>query len=140
MVTNIFLGIFLLICSVTDIRSKRISAVVLIVFAAAGCVLFFIYRPVSLFEEAAGLLVGTVFIGLSILTEGKVGLGDGLMMLVTGVFLGARENSGLIMTACLFSAFFSLFCLILKKAGRNTELPFAPFILISFIFRRILAL
>ena len=140
MISNIILGIFLLICSVTDIRSKRISAAVLIVFAAAGCALFFIYRPVSLFEETAGLLFGMVFIGLSILTEGKVGLGDGLMMMVTGVFLGARENCVLIMTACFLSAIFSLICLVLKKAGRNTEFPFAPFILISFIFRRVLAL
>ncbi len=134
------MGIFLFVCSVTDIKFMEINKVVLLVFALAGSILYLIYRPVSFFEEVLGLLIGAVFIGLWALTEGKIGLGDGLMMIVTGIYLGARENGSLLMTAMLFSAVFSVFCMAVKKADKNTRFPFAPFILASFLFHRVILL
>ncbi|MBO6111797.1 MAG: prepilin peptidase [Lachnospiraceae bacterium] len=139
MLINTFLGIFLIICSITDIKFKEIRLNILIVFALAGVVLFFIYRPVSLFEEIMGLFTGLVFIGLWALTEGKIGLGDGLLMTVTGIYLGGRENAFMVMTAMLLSAVFSIVILILKKGDRNARFAFAPFILISFVLRTVIS-
>ncbi len=136
MLINIKLGIFLIICCITDIKFREINAKVLAFFALAGIVLFIIYRPVSIFEEAVGLLIGIVFIALWAVTDEKIGLGDGLMMLVTGIYLGGRENSFLIMTAMLLSAVYSLYFLVIKRAGKNMCFPFAPFILTAFVLRQ----
>ena len=140
MLINITLGIFLVICCITDIKFREINPKVLAVFALAGAVLFMICQPVSIFEEAIGLLIGIVFIALWAVTDEKVGLGDGLMMLVTGIYLGGRENSFLIMTAMLLSAVYSIYFLVIKKADRNMKFPFAPFILTAFVLRQALDL
>ena len=132
-IINAVLFLFLVICAVTDIRHKEIYLKVLIPFAIAGLILFIIYRPVSIFEEILGIMTGLVFIGLWAISDGKIGLGDALLMTVTGIFKGGRENAGLIMTAMLMSAVYSIYCLAAKKADRHTKFAFAPFILISFI-------
>ncbi len=138
MITDIFLGIFLMICSVTDIRSKELKPAVLILFGAAGLILYYLFRPVSLFEEMAGIIIGLFFIGLYLLTDEKIGLGDGLLITVTGIYLGGRENALLIMTAMVLSAVFSIILLLSKKAGRKTKFAFVPFVFLSFIIQLIL--
>ncbi len=135
MITDIFLGIFLFICSVTDIRSKEVKPAVLAAFGAAAVVLYLVIRPVGIFEEAAGIIIGLTFVALSLISEGKIGLGDGLLMTVTGLFLGGRQNAFLIMTAMLLSALFSIGYLLSKKGNRKTRFAFVPFMFASFLIR-----
>ena len=135
MVTDIFLGLFLFISSVTDIRSKEVKPAVLAVFGIIAVVLYLVATPVGLFEEAAGIVIGLTFVALSLITEGKIGLGDGLLMTVTGVYLGGRQNAFLIMTAMLLSAVFSVIFLLTKKGNRKTKFAFVPFVFASFLIR-----
>ena len=88
----------------------------------------------------ARLALGTkvtagVFVALSLISEGKIGLGDGLLMTVTGLFLGGRQNAFLIMTAMLLSALFSIGYLLSKKGNRKTRFAFVPFMFASFLIR-----
>ena len=63
-VVKIILGIFLLICSVTDIKEREIKPVVLAVFGLAAVVLYLIFRPVGFFEEIMGVFIGLFFVAL----------------------------------------------------------------------------
>lgn len=135
MITDIFLGLFLFISSVTDIRSREVKPAVLVLFGLAAVCLYVALRPVGLFEEAAGIVIGLVFVALSLICDGKIGLGDGLLMTVTGVYLGGRQNAFLIMTAMLLSALFSIGILLTGKGGRKTRFAFIPFVFASFLIR-----
>ena len=135
MLIEFFLGVFLLICSVTDIKRREIKLSVLVIFGIIAVCLYMIFHPVGIFEEAAGIVTGLVFVGLFFITDEKIGLGDGLLMTVTGIFLGGRQNASLIMTAMLLSACFSVLILILKKADRKTGFPFVPFVFAAYIIR-----
>ncbi len=132
---DIILGIFLLICSLTDLKSREIKPVILCLFAAAGVILYITYRPVGLFEEIAGIFIGLFFVAVAVLTDEKLGLGDGLLMCVTGIYLGGRENAMLIMIAMFLSALFSAGVLILKKADKKTRLAFVPFVFAAFLLQ-----
>ncbi len=135
MLTDIFLGLFLFISSVTDIRSREVKPAVLAVFGIIAVILYTVTVPVGLFEEAAGIIIGLTFVALSLITEGKIGLGDGLLMTVTGLYLGGRQNAFLIMTAMLLSALFSVIFLLTKRGNRKTRFAFVPFVFASFLIR-----
>ncbi|MBO4375605.1 MAG: prepilin peptidase [Lachnospiraceae bacterium] len=135
MITEIFLGIFLFICSITDLKEREIKPIVLIFFGTAATVLYILFRPVGLYEEAAGIVIGLFFVALYFITDEKIGLGDGLLMIVTGIFLGGRQNASLIMIAMLLSAVYSIVFLVIKKADKKTSFAFVPFVFAAFLIR-----
>ncbi len=129
---NILLALFLTICSVTDILKKQIYMKVIIPFFSLGLALFFIKSDLSVIEELTGILLGVLLLILARLSSERIGYGDALMVMVSGAYLGIFLNIKLLMWALFISALFSLLLLILKKAGRYTQIPFAPFLLISY--------
>ncbi len=132
MTGNILLALFLTICSVTDIMKKQIYMKVIVPFFSLGLALFFIESRLSVIEELTGILLGVLLLILARVSAEKIGYGDALMVIVSGAYLGIFMNIRLLMWAFFISALFSLLLLILKKAGRYTRIPFAPFLLISY--------
>lgn len=132
-IMKILLGIFLLICALIDLKTKKVEGLLLVVFAAAGIILYLIVRPVGLIEEMTGVLMGAAFILIWHVTGGKIGLGDALLMVVTGIFLGGKDNAALIMGAMLLAALYSGFMLMIKKADRTKEIAFVPFLFLSYL-------
>ena len=65
---------------------------------------------------------------LSLLSKGRIGMGDALMVLVMGAFIGFRQTVGELLAALFFSGLFSLGLVIIKKCGKEKELPFVPFL------------
>ena len=130
---KIILGVFLIINTITDIRNKSIKIPVLAVFSIIGIIMYIMIRPVAVISEIGGIITGTLFIVISYLTKGKIGMGDALLMTVTGIYLGAEQNIILIMEALFITLLYSIVLIIFKKAGRDREIAFAPFMLISFL-------
>ena len=133
LIMKIVLGLFLLICTVIDLKTKSVKIALLISFAAAGAVFYCVVRPVSIYDEIAGIIVGGVFVIIWFVTGGKLGLGDALLMIVTGIYLGGRKNVVLIMGAMFMAAIYSAFILIFRKADRKKEIAFIPFMFMSFM-------
>ena len=132
MLSRILLAAFLTLCSVTDLIKKRIYLMIVIPFLAAGLILFFAAGELSLVEELGGIFLGVIILLLARVSSERIGYGDGLMVMVSGAFLGLFMNIRLLMWALFISALVSAALLALKKAGRHTELPFAPFLLASY--------
>ena len=83
-------------------------------------------------ELLGGIAVGVLLLLFAVLSKGAVGKGDGLLLCVTGIYLGFEKNLALLLGALLLSGFFSALLLAARKAGRKTELPFAPFLLAAY--------
>ena len=72
---------------------------------------------------------GFLLWGCSLLTEGKVGRGDGDMVLILGLFLGWRRCVVALCAACLLSALWAGIGLAAGRLKKDSKLPFAPFLL-----------
>ena len=132
-VMEICLGILLLICAVTDLKTKEISMRILLIFGALGIVIYILESQNSVVEEIVGILVGIGVLIICRLTRGEIGAGDGFLIIVTGIFLGGMKNIELLMGGFLLAALWALILVIFRKVNWKKELPFVPFLFLSFI-------
>lgn len=79
------------------------------------------------------MAVGAGLFGLSLLTREAIGSGDALLLLVTGSFLGGRWNALLLLAAWTVAGIWSGFLLVFHKAGKQSRIPFAPFLLLAYM-------
>lgn len=122
---------FLGINSYLDIRKGQISLGLTAVYAGLGIVYMFLNR-----QQMALLLMGMIP-GLLLLCIGKVsggalGLGDGLVVLVSGIYLGIWRTLEFITLALLLSAAWAGFLMMGRKKGRKACFPFVPFLLAAY--------
>ena len=80
-----------------------------------------------------GSLIGFIIMGISILTKGGIGLGDGGLLCVMGLYVGFYKNLEIFLLALLMASICGIVLLLIKKADRKTELPFVPFLTIAYI-------
>ena len=124
--------LFLTPCAAMDIGCKRIGAAVLLAGAlgAAGLAAARLAEGrTGLWEIGISLLPGLLLWGCSLLTQGKVGRGDGDMVLILGLMLGWRKTAAALCAACLVSALWAGAGLAAGRLKRDSALPFAPFLL-----------
>lgn len=93
MTRAVIAGIYLGICALTDIRTRRISVLLSIVAALVGASLA-IYSRRAPQEVLLGVLPGLLMMALSWLTRGAVGIGDGIVITVAGLFLEPGQLLG----------------------------------------------
>lgn len=130
---DISLFIFLLWSAWIDARTKEVSIRLLLLFGLLGVIFYVIGRPVSIQEELLGIAVGIVILGVCRLTGGKVGEGDGWLIIVTGIYLGLHRNIELLAGGLLLAAMWAVVLIVIKKAGKDREMPFIPFLFLSYL-------
>lgn len=130
-----FMAAVLIFTAVQDCIYKKISMWILVVGAVLLCACLPFCRTLSLPDRIFGLLLGGVVIGISKATRGKIGMGDGLLLCVTGIGLGFWGNLELFMLALISAAIVSIFLLIFRLADRKKSIPFVPFLLLGYIIK-----
>lgn len=130
-VIKAILFLWLLFCSWQDIRKKEISLLLI----GIGFLLLFtgslIQGELIVWERIGGLSLGAILILISKVTRGQIGIGDGLILCVTGVSLGFYINSILLTYALLLAAMFSVVYVIIRKVNRKSTIPFIPFVFVA---------
>jgi len=125
-------GILLIYTSITDIKERTISGVALILFTVAGLICLCLGRNLNPVDSICGALIGLSLALVSFCTNGELGMGDALLLLVTGIFLGFERNLTLLLLALMLSSLFSVYLLIREKNVKK-EYPFVPFLFISYV-------
>lgn len=120
------------ICSLEDIKCKRLTVMYILMFGIGGLILHLFAPVCSIYSILWGMFLGIGMMLLSFVTCGSIGMGDGILLVVTGVYLGGYGNLELFMTGLLLSALWSLGLLVLKKKKRKEEIAFVPFLLLSY--------
>ncbi|MBR2765383.1 MAG: prepilin peptidase [Blautia sp.] len=77
----------------------------------------------------AGLVPGIVFILLSILSQGCIGMGDGLLLLALGALLSWHNVTACLLLALILSALCAIMILVIHRGKMYDVFPFAPFLL-----------
>lgn len=133
LVMKIILGGVLFACAIIDIKSKKISLVVLgITFVWVLIVLPF-RKDISCIEGLGGFLVGITLFGINRVTREQIGLGDACLFCIMGVGLGFWDNLNLLLYSLLLAAIFSAGLILIKKVGKRYAIPFVPFVLLGYI-------
>ena len=130
---GIVLG-FLCICAVFDVRRKEIPVILIwIGFIAAffANVWGVMNGTVSFIEIGLCLVPGIFFSLIGLCTRENVGFGDGLILLVMGLFIGFYRCFFVLCISLIFSSVFALILLLLRRAGKESRIPFAPFLAIG---------
>lgn len=120
----------------TDIRKHRISLAFTLVLGTVG--FFQKLWGGDYFQILEGALAGLGMMGVSLLTKGAVGMGDGLLLLALAGFLTAEEILKLLLMGLLVCASWGIVLLAARKKKRNEELPFVPFLFLGYLGGRIL--
>lgn len=131
-VVKILVIAMLSITSIMDLRCKKINLFLLIPFLMSGIICNLYYQLLPITSLVGGVGIGIVLLIISFVTRGKIGSGDGVILMVTGLFLGFYDNLLLLLSATFLSAIVGAFILCIKGMNKNYEIPFIPFLLISF--------
>ena len=119
MVQKLSVLVLLAVCSMEDLKTKRIHTVWLKVFAAeglAGTILLW-QRPV--YELILAMTPGMFFLLLAFAAHGGIGEGDGLVLIIMGFFLKPSLILGMLVLAVFLSAGYALFLFIAQKKNRK---------------------
>lgn len=129
-----FIVLFMLIaCSKEDILHRRIRVRWLIYFAIAGFLCQLLIKKQSLPVLLPGMVPGFLILIFSVVSQGSIGMGDGMLLMAIGIYLGVVPTVWIIVYAVFLSAFCALFVHFVKKKDKDYEMPFVPFVLVAFL-------
>lgn len=124
--------IFEALCTVTDCAWQKIGKSVLLLGALCGVAAAgwrMAQTGQNWLEVMFSVVPGAVLYALSWVTEGKMGRGDGDMVMILGLFLGWELCLAVLSAACLLAAVFAGGGLAIGRLKKSSRLPFAPFLL-----------
>lgn len=122
--------IWLLVISIMDIRRRRVPVWML---ALGGALTLFtlVYRyesgKMDCFELLNGMLPGIVIMLIAFFTQ-KAGCGDGVVLLCIGMAAGGGKSFLLFGASLFLISIFSIILLAMRKVGKNTRIPYLPFL------------
>ncbi|UPH49057.1 prepilin peptidase [Listeria innocua] len=129
---------FLAFFFVTDILYLHVPNSVMILFflALLTCYISFQQPAVSLLYSI--LISNCFYLLFFILFRKGIGLGDIKILIILSSFLGFEMGYIIFFLAIVLGAVILLSALVLKKVEKNKQVPFVPYIFISFIIVSIL--
>lgn len=122
--------ISMVVCTVRDILKKRIYLGETGVFVVANLVLAWC-EQIDWKSMILGMLLGVIFMVVSLCTKERVGKGDAILIMGAGIYLGFIEALIVVFTALLLASVYGCF-LLWKKKGWSCEMAFVPFLLIPY--------
>lgn len=123
--------LILTIFSIQDIKTKRIQTLPLLMSLIPGILLQITGENHTLLEVLGGIALGVMLLIIGRCTKEAVGYGDGLVFVVTGVYLGIWENFRLLLSALIIVSIFSAVQIIIRKKNTKDEIAFIPFVWIA---------
>ena len=115
-----------------DVRNRELPLTFLMIFGVLGIICNVLWNYQSLKNVVLGGLIGGTFLFLGWVTNEAIGYGDGIGLVILGIFEGFRGMIPIVIVAFLFSGIYGLWKVLgLKKSGSDT-MPFFPFLMLAF--------
>jgi len=129
----IMMAAVLIPCAVKDIRTKKINGYICLLGILAALSI----REIALREDSFKLLLDLVpGIGMYLIaffSKERIGKGDALSLMFIGAVSGSETAMLSLFVSLTIAAVLSGILLMLKKVGKDTKLPFLPFLSIGVI-------
>lgn len=134
----IWLSSVLAIGTCCDIKTKKLPVSLLVIGGLSGILYQCFVNGIADIMQFSGMVVGMFMIGISRIGKAGIGLGDGVLFLVLGMFYPFEHMVELLTKASLMAGVYGLLLMVLKKGNWKTELPFVPFIFIQYILLQLM--
>lgn len=121
--------IWMLYISIMDIRRRRVPVRMLVLGGILACAAL-AYKcrgGVAYGDILGGMLPGILLLAVALATK-KAGYGDGIVLLFLGITAGGAKSLMLLGISLFLAAIFSIVLLMTRKAGKNTRIPYLPFL------------
>lgn len=118
--------------SLEDIRQKKITVTLTLISGIAGILMHLIFQNQTIFEMIAGAFPGLLIFAAGGLTRSKIGKGDGIVFMLTGLYLGLAENLRLMFFSFSLAGIWGLYLLLIKKCEKEKRIPFVPFLFLGY--------
>ena len=84
--------------------------------------------------DGTGMGIGMMILFFGLWSGGSVGRADGMILVVSGIFLGFEKNVEVFVMGLFLAGITSLFLSVIRRKGRTYRIPFAPFLLAGYLF------
>ncbi len=121
-----------------DWKTKEIHVGAIAALGVLG-VLFHLYlERLDILEVFGGFGIGVLLYGISILSKGAIGKGDGLCFMATGIYLGFWNNLFLLWSSFLVAGIVGLVYGKIRGLSKKTQLPFLPYVFVCLVLQLVL--
>ena len=134
MLQNTLMLGFFSISAYQDYRKRKINVYFLLTGGIIGLLFHLYSMEFDIIEILFGMGIGIMILLYGFLLGGGVGLADGMILIVSGIFLGFEKNLEVFIAGLFLVGITSLFLSGIKKKGRTYRIPFAPFLLVGYLF------
>lgn len=124
--------VYLLIGTYTDIKYKSINLLTSLFFFIFALLYFCIFTKLGLTDFIIRETPGILLIVTSLIFKAHVGLGDGIILLVCGLFLGITDLFAILFFSCILLFIFALYKVIRCKVSKSYTIPYIPFLFLSY--------
>ena len=131
--------VIMLIHSITDIKYKKVRLELSLVGLILG-ILFIIvdiWNGIFPYEKIGGIIFGIVCLILGKATNEAIGYGDGIILLMLGLFYKGKQMCIVMFWAFLFAILVALLLVVLFRKNRKYEIPFVPFLALGMLMEKI---
>ena len=134
---EMYISIILLIfCCYFDTKTKSIPSILLIVGVMVTLTDILLHGVlgnlrVIIFDRIVGATPGFMLLVLYFITNKKVGLGDGILLITLGLLLGFEHILVIFCIGLFLQSLLACFMLVTKKADKQTQIPFVPFLMLG---------
>ncbi|WP_461811606.1 prepilin peptidase [Faecalimonas sp.] len=125
--------IFLCVCSLWDLRVKKIPIWLLGMGAIGVLFSYMVCRNRMLLDVIGGIGIGGICLVISKVTNESLGYGDSLLICLLGSYAGFFITIWVVTFAFVVVGIFSLFFFIGKGGYKDKTIPFVPFLTICYI-------
>lgn len=123
---EILLVMFLVVASVLDLWKKEVPFLLFVGFFLIG-----VWNGHYL-----SWIFGIFFLFLGFITGQKIGYGDGCAILVAGTFLMFDRMIMILLSSIFMMGGVALFLMVVKKKGKDYEIPYIPMLFIGYLLER----
>lgn len=126
-------GIMLTICAAEDLLTGRISVWCPAVCMAVGIGLRLLGNTLMTMDFGTGLLVGLIFLAISVVSGKQVGDGDGIVLMACGICVGGGKVISVLFGGMILFLVTGAGGMIIRHWNGKKELPFIPFLWVAYM-------
>lgn len=119
--------LFLLLCSISDLRTRKISTMLLVIMSLFMVLLSLFFKRQGGGEIVGGVLIGIVFWLISKYSNETIGYGDSWIISLMGIYLGGICMLEIVVTAFFLQDLFLLWESYLKSGRTLSHFRLFPF-------------
>lgn len=116
-----------------DLKDRQIKVRDILIFGVVGIIINLVYRPHDLMSVMGGVMIGFLVYLFSVLSKEKIGKGDALLIIVTGLYLGFTDTLVVLWVSTVLAAIVGTIYVKKRRIEIDIEMPFVPFLLVGYL-------